>query len=154
MLDVLFTKEAPDGVMVQFQVLGLPKEASVSCTVAPWHGVGLSTENAACTLAVCAKALEVNKPLPYVAAATILSDDRYCNMSTRTLAKPLLLGAQVGVVANKLEVAHVPSSVAKRASFGLVGCINAQRMGMSGRFASLLTQVVPPSVVIQTEFTP
>ena len=75
-------------------------------------------------------------------------------MSTRTLASPLLLGTQVGLVASKLLVAHTPSSVAKMASLGLVGWIKAQRTGMSGRLPSLETHVVPPSVVIQTDVRP
>ena len=61
---------------------------------------------------------------------------------------------QVGEVLVKVVVAQIPNSVASITSLLFVGLNKAQRTGISGKFPSLLTQLVPPLAVYQTEVTP
>ena len=127
---------------------------SLSVTVSPIHGTNSFAANKGIGAAPKLKAKLENNPRPCVAAITILSELRTCNISTLTLAIPLLEAVQVGVVALKLVVLHTPNSVAKITSFRLIGLKRAQRIGISGRLPSLLTQVVPPLLVYQTDMIP
>ena len=97
---------------------------------------------------------EENNPLPKVAAITSLSEVLICNISTLTFANPELEGVQVGEVALKLVVPQTPTSVANITSVESLGLNKAHLIGISGKFPSLETQVVPPLVVNQTEVTP
>ena len=72
------------------------------------------------------------------------SEKRYCNMSTRVFARPLLEAAQVGVLAVISDVDQTPNSVATITSFLFLGLNKAQRIGISGKLPDLSTQVFPP----------
>src|SRR4030095_9718649 len=86
----------------------------------------------------------VNNPLPCVKAAIVRSLLLNCNMSTRTFAKPVLVGCQSVLAPFRLSVDHTPNSVAIKAQSEFLGSKIAQRTRISGRFPITLVQVGVP----------
>src|SRR6267142_5568056 len=102
-----------------------------------------------------AAAMEVvNRPRPWVAATTWLSEDLYCSIRLLTFPITAEFSVHMVLVPADTEVDHTPISVANKIppfeppvfTLSLPGTIMAQYTGISGRLAPLLSndvQVAP-----------
>ena len=139
---------------VQFQSEGTPEEISEKLTVCPSNIVSKSAIKLALSAEACEKPSLENNPLPCVAAITSLSASLILSISTLTVARPELLGVQIGLELVKLVVDQTPNSVAIITSASLLGLIKAHLTGRSTRLPSFSDQELPPLLVYQIELSP
>ena len=96
----------------QVQPFGVRLVKSVNVTVCNVLGVVLFAEKSAANMVGPLNPSDENKPRPWVAAITSLSEVLICNMSTLTFANPELEVVQLGEPAFNPVVVQTPTSVA------------------------------------------